>query len=185
MSDEPIARAYASALFAAATDSGSIERVQRELGQLATALAESEPLRVVLFNPRIEADAKRRVLAGLSEGADRMLANTLQLLAQKERVSLLPQIRREYDELAAQQAQLLEVEVVSAVPLDAELERQVVARVEGATGKTVRLSKRVDGAILGGLVLRLGDVIVDGSLRSRLGQLKHRMVTAEVRGGEQ
>ncbi len=185
MSDEQISRAYATALFAAAADSGSIERVQRELGQLVKALAESEPLRVVLFNPRIEADAKGRVLAGLSKGADRMLANTLQLLVQKERIQLLAQISRELDELVAERARLVQVEVVSAIPLDAELEQQVVARVEGATGKTVRLSKRVDETILGGLVLRLGDVIIDGSLRSRLGQLRQRMVTAEVRGGEQ
>jgi len=184
VSDEQIARVYAAALFAAADEAGAVERLRADLGQLVKALAESASLRGVLANPRIETEAKQRLLAELVADSDKLLANTLQLLAGKGRIALLPDVREEYEVLAAEKARTLKLEVTSAVALDADLERDIVARVEGATGKKVQLSKRVDKAIVGGLVMRLGDTIVDSSLRSRLAQLKQSLVTAEVRGGE-
>ena len=184
MSDEAIARVYAAALFAAADEAKGVERVGAELGQLVTALTESAPLRGVLDNPRIETEAKQRLLSGLTEGGDRLLANTLQLLAEKGRLALLAEVRDEFERLAAEKARTINLEVTSAVALDADLEQQIVARVERATGKKALLSKTIDETILGGLMLRLGDTIIDGSLRSRLAQLRQRLTTAEVRGGE-
>ena len=184
MSDEQIARVYAAALFAAADEVGAVERLRADLGRIVKALAESAPLRGVLANPRIETEAKQRLIAGLVTGSDRLLGNTLQILAGKGRITLLPDVREEYERLAAEKARTLKLEVTSAVALDADLERDIVAHVESATGKKVQLSKRVDKAVLGGLVLRLGDTIVDSSLRSRLAQLKQSLITAEVRGDE-
>jgi F-type H+-transporting ATPase subunit delta len=184
VSDEAIARVYASALFAAADEAHGVDRVRAELGQLVTALTESQALRSVLENPQIELSAKQRVLAGLTEGADRLLVNSLQLLAEKGRLTLLAGVRDDFERLAAEQARTIKLEVTSAVSLDADLEQQIVARVEQATGKKALLSKTIDETILGGLVLRLGDTIIDGSLRARLAQLRKRLITAEVRGGE-
>jgi F-type H+-transporting ATPase subunit delta len=184
LSDEQIARVYAAALFAAASEAGAVAPVRAQLSEIAAALAASEPLQSVLGSPRIESAAKRRLLVSLTEGADKLLTNALQLLVEKHRISLLAAVQSAYEVLAAQQARTLALEVTSAVALDADLEREIVARVEGTTGKKVQLIKRVDAAVLGGLVLRLDDMIVDSSLRAHVGQLRQRLITAEVRGGE-
>lgn len=185
MSEEQIARVYAAALLEAARDAGSVERAGKDLKAFAGALDASPPLRAVLFDPQVEASAKQRVLAALTEGADPLVANTLGLLLDKGRQAAIADVCHEYEELAAEEARVVAIEVTSAVELTPEAEESIARRVEEATGKRPQLEKRVDAAIIGGLVLRVGDVIIDGSVRSRLHQLRERLLTADVRGGDQ
>jgi F-type H+-transporting ATPase subunit delta len=110
------------------------------------------------------------------------VANTLQLLQQKGRLVVVDELREELETLAAAEAEVVKVEVTSAVELSPDAEERLTAKVAAATGRRVELTKRVDTGVLGGLVVRVGDVIVDGSLRSRIRQLRRRLVTAEVRG---
>ena len=110
------------------------------------------------------------------------MANTLQLLLQRGRLSLLSELSDAYDELAAEAASLVKVDVTTAFELGPEESKQIVARVEEVTGRRVELTQRVDPGIIGGLVLRVGDVIVDGSLQARIRQLRRRLATAELRG---
>lgn len=185
MADEKSGRVYAEALFQAALDAGSVARTTAGLRAFADALDTSAPLRTVLFNPQIDESAKARVVGELTRDADKLVANTLRLLLDKGRIGVVGELREEFDRLAAEQAHVVDVEVVSAVPLGGAAEDAVAARIEQATGRHPRLDKRVDPAIIGGLVLRIGDTIVDGSVRSRLDQLRQRLRTAEVRGGDQ
>ena len=120
----------------------------------------------------------------LTRDGDDLAVNTLCLLLDKGRIAIVPAVAGEFDHLAAAAARVVELELTTAVPVDADVERRVVEKVEAATGKSVRVTRRVDEAIVGGLVLRVGDVIIDGSLRSRIGQLRTRLALADVRGGE-
>jgi F-type H+-transporting ATPase subunit delta len=182
VSEAQVARVYAQALFDAAHDDGVIEPVRRELGDFVAALAASASLRDVLADPRVETAAKRRVLAEITRGGQQLLANTLLLMLERGRFAAVPELHQAYDALATVEEGVVEVEVVSAAALSPETEKKIAARVQEATGRRVELARRVDPSILGGLVLRIGDIIVDGSVKARIRQLRRRLATAEVRG---
>jgi len=182
VSEEKVARAYAEALFAAALDAGSVERTTADWRAFAAALRASAALRNVLFSPQIDTAAKQRVLAEVTRGADRLVASTLLLLLEKGRLPIVEEMREHLDQLAADHERTIAVEVVSAIPIGGATEAAVAARVEEVTGKRAYLRKRVDPAIIGGLVLRIGDTIIDGSVRSRLEQLRERLLIADLRG---
>ena len=177
-----MARVYAQALFDTAREAGAVEAVGRELGDFVAALAASPQLRHVLADPQIDTAAKTRVVADLTRDAQPLAANVLQLLLERGRFAVVDEVRDGYDALAAAEAAVLNVEVTSAVELTPALHSKIAARVEKVTGDRVELVERVDPDIVGGLVLRVGDVIVDGSVRSRIRQLRRRLATAEVRG---
>jgi ATP synthase F1 delta subunit len=182
VSEGQVARVYARALFDAARAVGRLDAVCRELGDFVAALAASASLRHVLADPQVDEAAKRRVLAELTHDAEPLVANTLQLLLQKRRFVVVGELHEELRALAAAEAEVVKVEVTSAVELGAEAEERLAARIAEATGRSVEMTKHVDAGVLGGLVVRVGGVIVDGSLRSRIRQLRQRLVTAEVRG---
>ena len=184
MSDARIGRVYATALFAAAEAAGSIDRTGADLRAFVQALADSRPLANVVFDPQIDPEAKARVLTQLTRDADHLAAGVLAVLLEKGRIALAGEVADEYERLVASAARVVDIEVTTAVPVAAEVERQIVERVRHATGGEPRLTKRVDPDILGGLVLRVDDVLVDGSLRARLEQLDDRLRTADVRGGD-
>jgi F-type H+-transporting ATPase subunit delta len=180
--EEQVAAVYARALFDAAGQAGVIEPVRRELDAFADAMVASASLRDVLSDPQVDAAAKGRVVAELTRGGQPLVCNTLLLLLDRGRFPVVGELRRAYDGLAAREAELIEVEVTSAVSLTEDTRNQIAARVAQATGRKVELAERVDPEILGGLVLRVGDVIVDGSVQARIRQLRRRLATAELRG---
>jgi len=182
VSDEQVARVYAQALFDAAKEGGVVENVRRDLGDFVAALTASAALRDVLADPRVETAAKHRVLHEVTRGGQPLLANVLQLMLERGRFAAVPELRQAYDALATVEEGVVDVEVVSAAELTPETEKKIAARVQEATGRRVHLARRVDPDILGGLVLRVGDVIVDGSVKARIRQLRRRLATAEVRG---
>jgi F-type H+-transporting ATPase subunit delta len=179
-----IARVYATALFAAATTAGTVERTGADLRDFVQALDQSRPLANAVFNPQIDPEAKLRVLTQLTGDADRLAAGALAVMLEKGRITVAGEVADQYERFVAQAARVVEVEVTTAVPVAADVERLIVERVRRSTGGGPRLTKRVDPGILGGLVLRVDDLLVDGSLRGRLEQLDDRMRTADVRGGK-
>jgi len=185
VSEEQVIRVYAKALFDAADEAGSIDRVGADLRAFVTALTGSAQLQNVLYNPQIETEAKLLVIRSLTEGADQLLANTLQLLIQKGRGTTIDGLVAEFELLVSARARTVRLEVTSAIDLKPQTAKALVERVQKATGRPVELSTRTDAGIIGGLVLRFDDVIVDGSLRSRIAQLRSRLLSADVRGGEQ
>ena len=185
MSEEQVARVYAQALFDAAREAGVVEPARRELGDFVAALAASAPLRDVLADPQIDTGARRRVLAEVTRGGQPLLANALQLMLERGRFSAVPELQQAYDDLAVVDEGVVEVEVTSAAELDARDREEDRRPCQEATGRRVELTRRVDPSILGGLVLRIGDVIVDGSVKARIRQLRRRLATAEVRGDVQ
>lgn len=182
MSEEQVARVYSQALFDAALEAGVVEPVRRELGDFVAALAASASLRAVLADPQVDAGAKRRVLVELTKGSQPLLGNALLLMLDHGRFAVVPEMREAFDGLAAVEEGVVEVEVISAAELTGDTEQRIAARVGEATGRKIQLVRRVDPAIIGGLVLRIGDVIVDGSVKARIRQLRRKLATAEVRG---
>jgi ATP synthase F1 delta subunit len=182
LSEEQVAAVYARALFDAAKEAGVVEPVRRELGDFVAAIAASASLRDVLADPQVDSAAKRRVLAEITRGGQPLVANMLQLLLERGRFAITGELHQAYDALAAVEARLVAVEVTSAVELTPETRKKIAARVAEATGRQVELAERVDPDIVGGLILRVGDVIVDGSVQARIRQLRRRLASVELRG---
>jgi F-type H+-transporting ATPase subunit delta len=175
---EEIARVYARSLFEVAKEEGKLDEVREELGQLSEALAESNDLSLFLFSPYFSTEEKKEGLHKAISDADETVVNFLELLLENHRMPALHRIRREYDNLWREENQLLPVQVTSAVELDDDTIRSIGDRIGEQTGRKVELSSSVDPDLVGGIVLRVGNSILDASIRNRLEQLRKQVARA-------
>lgn len=172
------ARVYAEALFEAGKDKGKLDSLQSQLAQFADAVDGNRELQVFLFSPYLSSADKREGLERAISGAEPELINFLELLIEKHRMPEIFRIRRELDELWKKENRRLDVTVVSAVELDGAVVQKIGQEVERQTGEAVELSSRVDDGILGGIVLQVGNMVLDASIRSRLDKLRKTVATA-------
>jgi F-type H+-transporting ATPase subunit delta len=175
---EEIARVYANALFGAAKDRGKLDAIRDQLAQFVTALEENRELRLFLFSPYFSSAEKIDGLKKTVTDAEPEFLNFLELLLEKGRMPVIFRIRRQYDALWDKENKRLAVTVTSAVELDPEVAKQIAAEIEEQTGNTVELSSRVDPDILGGLVVQVGDMVLDTSIRNRLEKLRKSVASA-------
>jgi F-type H+-transporting ATPase subunit delta len=175
---EEIARVYAEALFEAVRDRGKLDIIHEQLGQVADVLAENRDLQVFFFSPYFSSEEKSEGIGRVISGAEPELNNFLELLAEKHRMPVLFRIRARFDELWAQANKRLEVTLTSAVELDPQVVERVEAEIERQTERTIDLRTDVDGDILGGIVLRVGTMVLDASLRSKLERLRREVAHA-------
>jgi F-type H+-transporting ATPase subunit delta len=172
------ARVYAEALFEAGKDKGKLDSLQSQLAEFVDAVDRNQELQVFLFSPYLSSADKREGLGRAISGAEPELMNFLELLVDKHRMPEIFRIRREFDELWKKENRRLDVTVVSAVELDGAVVKKIGEEVERQTGEAVELSSRVDDGILGGIVLRVGNMVLDASIRSRLEKLRKTVATA-------
>jgi F-type H+-transporting ATPase subunit delta len=172
------ARVYAEALFEAGKDKGKLDSIQAQLAQFTDAVEGNRELQVFLFSPYLSTADKREGLGRAISGAEPELTNFLELLAEKHRMPEIFRIRRQLDALWKKENRRLDVTVVSAVELDPAVVTRIGQEVERQTGEEVELSSRVDDEILGGIVLQVGNMILDASIRSRLDKLRKTVATA-------
>jgi F-type H+-transporting ATPase subunit delta len=175
---EEIARIYAQSLFEVAREGGKLDAIHEQLGQVADTIAENRDLQVFLFSPYFTSAEKRDGIARAVSGAEAELRNFLELLAEKHRMPVIFRIRERLDELWAKEKGQLEVRLTSAVELDPEIVKRVRSEIERQTGQTIELSSEVDEGIIGGLVLRVGNMVLDASLRSKLERLRKEVAQA-------
>jgi ATP synthase F1 delta subunit len=175
---EEIASVYARSLFEVARDDDKLDVVREQLGQFADALAQDRELQVFFFSPYFSTDEKKDGLRKVIEGADPAIVNFFELLVEKHRMPVIFRIRRTYDDLWEHENKLLGVEITSAIELDDEIARRIGDQIGQQTGQRVELTKTVDPEILGGLVLRVGNSILDASIRNRLDNLRKNVATA-------
>jgi F-type H+-transporting ATPase subunit delta len=175
---EEIAEVYARALFEVAKEHDALDRVHDELGEFTEALNESRDLQVFFFSPYFSSQEKKEGIRKLVEGADERLLNFLELLAERHRMPVLFRIRRSFDSLWAEENRLLPVSVTSAVELDERLVESIGERIKEQTGRKIELSSNVDPDVLGGLVLQVGNMVLDASVRSRLERLRKQVAAA-------
>ena len=175
---EEIARVYAEALFSAAKEEGKLDVIREQLGELADAVADDRDLQVFLFSPYFSSAEKTEGLRRAIDGAEPELINFLELLNEKHRMPAIFRIRRKFDELWAKENRQLEVTVTSAVELDQGVAEKIGEEIEKQTGQSVVLKREVDDDILGGLVVRVGNMVLDASLRNRLEKLRKNVAAA-------
>ena len=175
---EEIAEVYARALFEAAKDDGVLDRAHDELGEFAEALDEDRNLQVFLFSPYFSSEEKKDGIRRIVSDADERVLNFLELLAERHRMPALFRIRRIFDDLWADENKLLPVVVTSATELDAGLVEDIGQRIEEQTGRRVELSSTVDPDVLGGLMVRVGNMVLDATVRNRLEQLRKQVAKA-------
>ena len=175
---EEIAQVYSRALFEVAKDQGKLDDVREQLGEFADAVSERRDLQVFFFSPYFSTEEKKEGLRKAVEGADETVLNTLELLIDKHRMPAIFRIRRQYDQLWEEENRLLPVELTSAIELDEGTVKQVGEAIGQQTDRRIDLKSRVDPDILGGIVLRVGNSILDASIRSRLDQLRKQVARA-------
>jgi len=175
---EEIAEVYSRSLFEVAQDTGELDRVREELGQFADALNESNELRVFFFSPYFSSQEKKDGIGKLVEGASENFVRFLELLAERHRMPVIFRIRRSFDDLWREENKLLPVTVTSAVELDSALVDDIGKKIEDQTGQSVELTSTVDEDVLGGIVLQVGNMVLDASVRARLEKLRKNVAAA-------
>jgi F-type H+-transporting ATPase subunit delta len=172
---EEIAEVYARSLFEVAQEQGRLDTVREQLGQFADALQENRQLAVFFFSPYFSSEEKKDGLHRALEGAEEIFVNFLEALIERHRMPVIFRIRTRFEHLWEEANRLLPVSVTTAVPLDDRVVASIGERIGEQTGKQIELSAKVDPEILGGLVLRVGNVIMDASIRNRLEQLRKQV----------
>jgi F-type H+-transporting ATPase subunit delta len=175
---EEIAEVYARSLFEVAKEHDVLDRVHDELGEFAEALSDNRSLQVFLFSPYFSSEEKRQGVRKIVSDADERFENFLELLAERHRMPALFRIKREFDALWADEHKLLPVTVTSAVELDEGLAEDIAKRIQEQTGRTVELSSTVDPDVLGGLMVRVGNMVLDDTVRNKLERLRKQVAKA-------
>jgi F-type H+-transporting ATPase subunit delta len=174
----PVAeRMYARALFDAAKERDRVQVVQEELADFVESVREVPELRALLRDPQLDPRAKVSALEEILGGADELVRNFLLVLTERGRAGQLEEIQREFERLVAAETGRLDLELTTAVELSDEEAEQIVKRIEEASGRQVEAARKVDPELLGGVVLQVGSLRLDASLRGRLDRLRRDLAT--------
>ncbi len=174
-----VARVYAETLLRFAEREGALDQAMEGLSALDAAIAADREFARFLEAPQITADDKRSLLRSVfEERLHPVMMRFLDLVVAKHREPLLPEIATAWREILDRRANRQGATVTTAVPADPALLVRLQAALEKATGKTISLEERVDPRLLGGVVVRTGDLVMDASLKTRLATLRHRLRTA-------
>jgi F-type H+-transporting ATPase subunit delta len=175
---EEIARVYARSLFEVAQEQEKLDEVRDQVGEFADALSESRELQTFFFSPYFSTEEKKQGLDTAVEGAEDIVSNFLAVLIENHRMPALFRIRRELDGMWREVNQLLPVQITSAVELDEAVTKQIGDEIGRQTGRTVELTSTVDPDVLGGIIVRVGNSILDASIRTRLERLRKQVARA-------
>jgi F-type H+-transporting ATPase subunit delta len=175
---EEIASVYARSLFEVAQEQNKLDKVREQLGEFADALDGNRELQVFFFSPYFSTQEKKDGLKKAVSGTEDILDNFLELLIEKHRMPAVFRVRRELDRMWQRENKLLPVEVTSAIELDNRTVKHIGDRIGEQTGQKIELSARVEPDILGGIVVRVGNSIIDASIRARLEQLRKQVARA-------
>jgi F-type H+-transporting ATPase subunit delta len=168
---------YANALADIALAQGAAEPAARQLSQIGAAYAQSAELRTFLASPAVSIEAKHAVIEKITArlGASKIIRNFLFVLADHRRTLLIPEAISAFHQVIRQRQGVAEAEISSAVELSAAQKKEMAATLARLTGKKIETKYALDPALLGGAVVRIGDTIYDGSLRSRLNEMRARL----------
>jgi len=175
---EEIAQVYARSLFQVADEHDALDEIRDQLGELADAIGESRELQTFFFSPYFSTDEKKEGLDKAVEGMDETLRNFVGLLLENHRMPVIFRVRRAYDALWEDKNQLLGVQITSAIELDSSIADRIGEEIGKQTGRKVQLTSTTDPEILGGIVLRVGNSILDASIRNRLENLRKQVAKA-------
>jgi F-type H+-transporting ATPase subunit delta len=173
-----VSRRYARALLEIGLAAQNLDALVDEMSRMAQAYESSADLRAAASNPNVPLAAKKAILSDLSQqlGLGATAKNTLLLLADRRRLTLLPDIATLLREMNDARKGLVRVEVTVAAPLSDAFYTRLQATLEKLTSKRVTLDKKQDPALIGGVVVRIGDMVLDSSLKTRLDGLKNALL---------
>ena len=178
MRDTTIARNYAEALLALARKAGDLPAWGRLIDDVASAVERDDRLRHFLEAPQISADQKMTILAkAFEDRAPRLFVRFLQRLVKNRRQMLIPEIASEYRDLVDEVEGRVHAQVTLATPVDDEQRASIARQLTQTFGKPVVPQVRINPNIIGGIIVRVGDRVMDGSVRRRLGILRNRMLS--------
>ncbi|MGB3209895.1 MAG: ATP synthase F1 subunit delta [Desulforhopalus sp.] len=169
-----LAKRYAKAIFTVGQEQEKYEEYNTVLQGLANLYATHPEVTDALTNPLYPMDVKENVMKGIvsSMKVDKIMGNFLNLLVQKKRAEILPEIALAYQTMVDEAKNLSHGNVISAIELSGELKENVQKVLEKLTGKKVELTTSVDPTILGGIIAQVGDLVLDGSIKTQLAGLK-------------
>lgn len=172
MAGERAAIRYAKAILSLASDKNAAEAVNADMTVIANTIAENKELNGVLQNPIVRSSIKKSVIEDVFKNTNELTGNLVDTLISNKRIALIGEVAKQYSVLFDQLKGTQVAKVTTAVPLTAELNAKVLAKVKELTGKEVEVQNIVDENILGGFVLRVGDVQYDASIANKLNKLK-------------
>ena len=175
---EEIAQVYARSLFEVAVERDELDEIRAQLAAFADAMHDNRQLAVFFFSPYFSVNEKKDGLARAVKGATPAFDNFLQALIERHRMPAIFRIRTEFETLWEHERRLLPVHVTSAVELEESLVESLGRRIGQQVDREVQMSSEVDPDILGGVVLRVGNVILDASIKNRLEQLRKQVAQA-------
>ena len=175
---EEIADVYSRSLFEVAKENDSLDEIHDQLGEFADALDENRDLQVFFFSPYFSSTEKQEGVRKVVTGANEHFTRFLELLAERHRLPVIFRIRRAFDALWAKENKLLPVEIKSAVELSDDTVKKIAKRIEEETGQKIELTKVVDPDVVAGLVIQVGNRVLDASVRARLEQLRKTVAKA-------
>jgi F-type H+-transporting ATPase subunit delta len=166
---------YARALYDAAKDKDRVQQVREELADFVETEREVPALRELMRNPQLDHRVRVGALEDLLGGQEELIRNFLLVLAEKNRGAEVEDVAREFERLAAEAEGILDVELTTAVELSDQEARDVIGQIEKASGRKVEATRRVDPDLIGGLVLQVGSMRLDSSVRGRLDRLRRQL----------
>jgi F-type H+-transporting ATPase subunit delta len=180
MSAEAVAARYAQALYELGVEQGNLPALTDEVRRVSAVYNSSDELRSVLGNPLVEQSARQAilhdVLARLAVGP--ITQNTVKLLAQRRRLLVLPYLARALERLTDERSGVVRATVTTAAQLPESYFSKLKEQLEASLGKKVLLERELDPTLLGGVVTRIGDRVIDGSLRTRLQRMRQTLLTS-------
>jgi len=179
-----LGKRYASALMSLASQAGTVEHVRKDLADFAATWKESRELRNVFENPGVSSQARRAVLKDIAAQTSMHdhVRDTLQLLADRSRMRYVPDVADAFEAMAEARSGKVRAEVVSASPLPEAYYNELTQALKQVTGKDVVIVRKTDPTLIGGVVARVGDRILDGSLKHRLSELKTELLNSSSGG---
>jgi F-type H+-transporting ATPase subunit delta len=185
VSVDPAGQVYGTALYESAEESGRARVIDSDLVAIRDAIVSSPELMRLLYNPAFPARGKKEILLELATGSDPLVRNLLQVLVDNGRLSALSDLVDVFSARVRESERQLEVELTTAVPVTTDEADRLRSRIAEASGKDVTLQRRVDPAVMGGIVLRIGDQLIDASVRGRLDGLRLALRKARIAPGGQ
>lgn len=176
---------YAQAIYELAAETNLLDQVEMELKLVDSTINEYSDLATIIYHPRVLVQTKKETLTKIfGQDVSDVVLKFLMLLVDKRREMALPEIIREFVKLANNARNIVEAQVTTAMPLDSAQETALINKLSLVTGKAIILKKQIDKTIIGGVIVQIGDKLIDGSIARQLQMLKNTLLNTEVTGIE-
>lgn len=178
MSEGAAVQRYAQAIFELGLEGNELPQLTEQFRAVADVWSQHRELRLVLEDPKLDEQRRQQILTEIAErlGIRGTTLNALKVMAARRRLGILPGVARELTRLSDEHHGVLRASITSATPLPESYFQSLISKLESSTQKKIVLEKHEDPSLIGGVVLRIGDSILDGSIRGRLNELERRLL---------